>query len=81
MKRTTRRPLRGLASLLAAALALAACDGGNGFKNPVDSGNGNGGGTGGGGAAAADTTPPTRRIELPPDSAVVALGDTLVVEV
>lgn len=80
MKRTLRRPLRGLASLLAAAVALAACDGGNGFKNPVGSGNGKGGG-GGGGATASDTTAPTLTIEFPRDSAVVAIGDSVFVQV
>ena len=81
MKRTTRRPLWGLASLLAAGVALAACDGGNGFKNPVGSGNGNGGGGGNGGAAASDTTAPTLTIEFPRDSAVVAIGDSVFVQV
>jgi len=84
VKRNTRRPLRGLASLLAAALALAACDGGNGFKNPVGSGNGNGGGNGGGGgggATVSDTTAPTLSIEFPRDSAVVAIGDSVFVQV
>ncbi|HEX8451012.1 MAG TPA: hypothetical protein VF647_02885, partial [Longimicrobium sp.] len=79
MTRTTRRPLRGLASLLAAAVVLAACDGGNGFKDPVGSGNGNG--SGGGGAAAADTTKPTLTIEFPRDSAVVAIADSVFVQV
>jgi YVTN family beta-propeller protein len=78
--RTARRPLRGLASLLAAAALLSACDGGNGFKNPVGSGSGNGGG-GNGGAAASDTTAPTLTIEFPRDSAVVAIGDSVFVQV
>ncbi|HLM69576.1 MAG TPA: hypothetical protein VK358_18685, partial [Longimicrobium sp.] len=79
MTRTTRRPLRGLASLLATAAVLAACDGGNGFKDPVGSGNGNGGGSGG--AVASDTTRPTLTIEFPRDSAVVAIADSVFVQV
>jgi hypothetical protein len=59
-------------------VALAACDGGNGFKDPVGSGNGNGSG---GATAVADTTKPTLTIEFPRDSAVVAIADSVYVQV
>lgn len=75
MNRNVRWPLRGLAAILAAGLALAACDAGNTWSgNPV------GPGTGGGGSTAADATPPKVTINFPRDSAVVAIGDSVFVQ-
>ena len=75
MKPITRRPLRGLASLLAVAAALAACDGGNGWITPIGPTEPTQPGT-----AAADTVRPTVNLEFPRDSAVVATGDSVFVQ-
>ena len=75
MKPITRRPLRGLASLLALAGALAACEGGNAWETPVGPIGPNPG------TAAVDTVRPTVTIEFPRDSAVVATGDSVFVQV
>jgi hypothetical protein len=75
VKPITRRPLRGLASLLAVAAALAACDGGNGWITPIGPVDPTQPGT-----AAADTVRPTITLEFPRDSAVVATGDSVFVQ-
>jgi hypothetical protein len=75
VKPIIRRPLRGLASLLAVAAALAACDGGNGWITPIGPTEPAQPGT-----AAADTVRPAITLEFPRDSAVVATGDSVFVQ-
>ncbi|HEY0036098.1 MAG TPA: hypothetical protein VGB66_05385, partial [Longimicrobium sp.] len=75
MNRTLRRPLRGLAFLVAASLALAACDGGNSWtRDPVGSD------TDQTETVAVDTVRPTVTLNFPLDSAVVAVADSVFVE-
>ncbi len=76
---TLKRSRAGLAAVFAAALALGACDGSNGFAvDPAPPGTGTGTG---GGTAVADTVRPTIQIEFPRDSAAIAIGDSVFVQV
>ncbi|HEX8241948.1 MAG TPA: hypothetical protein VF541_00585 [Longimicrobium sp.] len=72
-----RRPAASLIALLAAGLALAACEGTNAFSTPPGSGNGNGNGNGGG---QTDATAPTVVIQKPDSAGSVAVGEQLYVE-
>jgi hypothetical protein len=68
------RSRAGLAAIFA-ALALAACDGSNGFAvDPVPPGTGTG-------TTVADTVRPSIQIEFPRDSASIAIGDSVFVQV
>ena len=75
MSRILHRYRAGLAALFA-ALAFAACDGTNGFVVDPAPNPGTGSGT-----TAADTTRPAIQIEFPKDSAVIAEGDSVFVQV
>ena len=77
---TLRRRKSASLLLALAACTLAACDGSNGWKNPVDTGGNNGGS--GGGTSTPDAQKPSVVIQFP-DSAgtTVAIGDSVYVKV
>jgi hypothetical protein len=75
VSRILHRSRAGLAALFA-ALALAACDGSNGFAVDPNPNPGTGSGK-----VVADTIRPAIQIEFPKDSAAIAEGDSVFVQV
>lgn len=71
----TARRLLYLGTALLLAGGVAGCDGSNGFVNPPITGGGSGATPG------TDTVPPVVQVRLPRDSAAVAVGDSVYVEV